>query len=124
MADTSTAPKTAPQYTHYRTVTGAVDTLPETTKAHGMNAAIFERANIQVVPSDGANPTVDVLWWSDEADAFIQEHTNIQKAGIGADTPYEFTIESLGRIFFVAVTSGVAAGQTAKIFVSGYGLDE
>ena len=106
-----------PYYKLYRTVL-ANDSLPKTVKDSFENSAGYRFANIQIVPSGGDNPTVQVLWWSEDGTKFIQEHTPISKAGLGANTSYEFTIECLGRLFFVAVTSGGGVGAT-KIYISG-----
>jgi hypothetical protein len=73
---------------------------------------------VQVVPSGGANPSVAVFWWSEEAEKFVQEHVALAKAGVGVNAPYEFTVESRGRIMFVAVTA-IAAG-TVDVYVSGF----
>jgi hypothetical protein len=110
----------APKYALHREV-AAVDTLPETVKAHGINMSGYEYAHIQVVPIGGANPNVQVQWWYQNAAGvgkFIQEHTAIAKTGAGANTPFEFSVECRGRIMFVAFTA-LAAG-TAKAFVSGF----
>jgi len=118
------SPAIAPDYVLYREVTAAPDSLPETTKGHGMNMGHHRFAHIQVVASGGANPNVAVLWWSEHAGKFVQEHTAIAKAGVGVNTPYEFTVEAAGRILFVAVTGGLSAGgHKAKILVSGYDMD-
>lgn len=121
MASTETTrnPQEAPEYSCHRIVTGAADTLPETTKENGINMRAALRGLIQVVPSGGANPTVAVLWWSEEAGRFVQEHTPITKAGVGVNTPYEFAVDANGRIMFVAVTSGIAGGQTVRVMVAG-----
>lgn len=117
--ETTRNPKQAPEYACHRIVKETGDTLPETIKEHGINMAQHEIGLIQVVPAGGANPNVAVLWWSDEAGAFVQEHTPITKAGVGVNTPYEFHVTAYGRILFVAVTGGVAAGQSVRVMVSG-----
>jgi len=117
------SPEVAPDMKLYRVVTETTDSLPETNQAHGMNMGHYERAIISVFPAGGANPTVQVLWWDSEANAFVQEHTPIQRAGVGVNVPYQFDVLSLGRIMFVAVTAGNAGGHTTKISVAGYNLD-
>jgi hypothetical protein len=125
MASTETTrnPLQSPEYACHRIVKDAADTLPETDKARGINMRAALRALVQVVPAGGANPTVAVLWWSEEAGRFIQEHTPITYAGVGANTPYEFSLDSYGRIMFVAVTAGVAATQSVRVMVSGAELN-
>ena len=108
------SPKRAPEYVLYRDV-NVVDSADSTVKAHGMNMAGFRFANIQVVPDAGQNPTTEVMFWSEEADKFIKEHVALIKTGIGSATPYEFSVDANGRIFWVKQTVG-----TGKIFVSGW----
>lgn len=121
MADISGNPKLAPNYALHRDAVTAADTLPETERSHGINMASHSHAHIQVVPSGGANPSVGVQWWSEVAGAFAQEQVPIVKAGVGADVPYEFTIESRGRIMFVPVTT-IAAGAVS-VYVAGYNVE-
>jgi hypothetical protein len=83
----------------------------------GINTSYHNKANIQVIPSGGANPTVEVMWWSETADSFISEHTALEKAGIGVNTPFEFSVDCLRRTMFVAITA-LTAG-TVDILVSG-----
>lgn len=111
-----TSPTMAPDYALYRE-TSAVDVMANVVKKHGCNASMYENAHIQIVPVAGVNPNVAIWWWSEVADAFIQEHTAITYAGVGAGVPYEFTIQPMGRIFFVQVTATTGALQIA---VSGY----
>lgn len=113
--------KIAPQYAPHRRGVAAVDTPPETEKSHGINGGHYRTAHVQVIPTGGANPTVEVYWWSETAGEFVQEHTPLQFAGVGADTGFEFTIECRGRIFVVLVTT-LAAGSV-DIDVAGYDLD-
>lgn len=121
MADISANPKLAPDYALHRDAVAAADTLPEGERAHGINMASNTHAHIQVVPSGGANPNVGVLWWSEAAGAFVQEQIPILKAGVDADTPYEFTVECRGRIMFVPVTL-IAVGAVS-IYVAGYNVE-
>lgn len=107
--------KKSPSYSLHRETT-AVDSAFDVYD-YGINTSHYEKANIQVVPSGGANPNVEVLWWSDEASKFIQEHTQIAKSGVGANTPFEFTVDCHSRIMFVSITA-IAAGSV-KVFVSG-----
>ncbi len=121
MADISGNPQLAPTYALHRSVVTAADTLPETERAHGINMASHTNAHIQVVPTGGANPDVAVLWWSEAAGRFVQEHTPITRAGVGVDTPYEFDVDSRGRIMFVAITAIVAG--SVDVHVSGYNVE-
>lgn len=125
MADeTKGNPTLAPDYALHRVVKDAADTLPETDRKRGINMASHRRAHVQVIPTGGANPNARVLWWSEAAGKFIDEHTPITKAGTGVDTPYEFTVECRGRIMFVALDGGtIGAGDVIKVMVSGSGVE-
>jgi hypothetical protein len=118
MSSIERSPQRAPTYVKYRAV-AAVETGPFATEKHGINMSGWDKAHIQVVPASGADPTVEVLWWSEGADQFVKEHVALEKAGIGANTPFEFTVDCLGRVMFVAVTT-MASGN-ADIYVAGYG---
>jgi hypothetical protein len=108
--------KRAPNYTQHRKGITTPDAVL-TNVDLGVNTEHFDKAHIQVVPSGGANPTVKVYWWSDAASKFIQEHTEISKAGVGVNTPFEFTVDCLGRKMLVAVT--VIAAGTTDVYVAG-----
>ena len=121
MVDLQRSPKHAPEYAHHRAVRDAVDTLPETDLRHGMNMSGYLYAHVQVLPSSGANPSVEVLVWGQGR--FVQLSPAETRAGVGADTPYELTFPCRSRIIFVAVTGGVSPGQAVDIFVAGSELD-
>lgn len=110
--------KKSPEYVKHRS--GIIDatTTPPTSVDAGINMSYFEKALIQVVPSGGANPTVQVYWWSDAAGKFVQEHTPITKAGVGINTSYEFTVDCHSRIMHVGITLMPAAGSV-DVYVSG-----
>ena len=110
--------KKSPEYVLYRDGLTGVDAAPALAdEANSVNTSHYKYTNIQVIPSGGANPDVEVRWWSEEAGVFIKEHTAITKVGIGANTPFEFTVNSLSRKMMVVVTT-LAAGSV-KILISG-----
>lgn len=112
------SPESAPRYALHRDARTGPDTLADVPKGAGMNMEGYENAHIQVVPSGGANPNVAVYWWSEAATAWVQEHTPITRAGVGVDTPYEFTVQPRGRRMLVAFAA-LAAGQ-ASVYVAGF----
>ncbi len=114
---TKSSPDSAPEYALHRENVSSADTMSAVTKAQGCNASMYFYSHIQVIPDAGVNPNVAVWWWSDEADAFIQEHTPIAKTGVGAGVPYEFTIEPKGRIFFIQIAATTGA---VNVMVSGF----
>jgi len=128
------SPEIAPKYALYREVAATDGAGPFTTKDHGINMGHYRFANIQVVPMDkptveestGAGTTnagAEVYFWNDALGKYVQGNPAITKTGPGAGVAYEFTVECLGRIMFVAVPGAVIAGQGVALFVSGYDLD-
>ncbi len=106
----------SPNYTLYRDGLTAVDSVFNKIDK-GIHTSHYQTALIQVVPAGGADPTVEVRWWSEDASLFVKAHTALTRAGIGADIPYEFEISSQGRIMMVAVN--VLAAGSVKIYVCG-----
>lgn len=116
-----TSPQRAPEYSLYRDGIAAADVMSAVTKKHGLNSSMYENVHIQVIPAAGVDPSVEIWWWSDVADAFIKEHTPLAYAGAGAGIPYEFTVPSKGRILFVQVTATTGA---VKIAASGFNQEQ
>ena len=120
MPDLKASPKQSPFYNQHRELSVANDTLPETEQKHGCNTSGYRFVMIQVVPSGDANPDVEVLWWSESAGRFISQNPALSYSGVGPNEPYEFTIEALGRVLYVAITDGNGVGANlTKVFVSG-----
>lgn len=121
MADTKGSPQLAPGYALYREA-DASDPTTITDRSKGINMGDHRFANIQIVPSGGANPTVEVLWWSEEAGQFISEHTALSFPPKGVNTPWETSVECRGRIMLVKLTT-LSAGLV-KVFVGGSSVDK
>lgn len=110
--------KKSPEYTQHRTNVIAVDATFDN-KKHGVNSSGFRKVNVQVVcRTDTGNPAANVLFWSEEAEEFIQAHTALAFAALGTETPFEFVIEPSGRIFFIALSGTLTGG--VDVFVSGF----
>ena len=107
----------APEYGLHREGISALDASNETNKKAGVNFAGQDQAFFQVIPSGGANPTVEVLVWSEAAGEFIQANAPATFTGLGADRAYEFTVSALGRILWVKVTGGTTGN--VDIYASG-----
>jgi hypothetical protein len=120
--ETTRSPVLAPEYALHRVETAA-DSLPQTSRAAGINMRSYTHAHVQVVPSGGANPLVKIMFWSPEAGKFIDLHTALTFTAGGLNTAWETTVECRGREMFVAVTGGVTSGQV-KIFVAGYSAEQ
>jgi len=109
----------SPDFQLYRTVTDAADSLPETDIDKGLNTADYEDLIIEVVPT-GCDPTIEVLFWSESASAFIKEHTAMSYAGIGSGVAFQVRVNSFGRKLFVAVTGTIGAGDVIVLNVAGW----
>lgn len=110
----------SPEKTLHRSSVTAVDG-EKTDKVGALNSFGHQRAHIQVVPSeDATDVSIEVLWWSDALGKFISEQPPLTKTGADG-VPYEFSVESGGRIMFVAVTS-IATGSVS-VYVGGSGLE-
>lgn len=115
--------KHAPEYVAHREGLTAPDAAPpQTNKTLGMATDGYLAAHIQVLPSGGANPSVQVQVWSEALGQFITPvDTDFAQTGAGADTPYEFTIFCRSRRIWVRATA-LAAGSV-DIYVAGTELD-
>lgn len=125
MYELSRNPMLAPEYALHRVVEDAIEVAPFTNpKEHGINMASHSHAHIQVLPSALADPDVRVLWWSEKAGSFIDEHSVITRVSVSAGTAYEFTVEARGRIMLVVVDGGtMIAADVVEIWVSGYNVE-
>lgn len=113
----------APEYVTHREGVTAPDAAPSllTDQKQGINSAAYLSALVQVIPTGGANPSVQILTWSDAAGKFIVQNPDLVRTGAGADVPYEFQFECRSRRFFVRVTA-IAAGS-CDVYVAGHELD-
>lgn len=111
----------APEYAIHREGVTQVDNLDTVSGAIGVNMSGYEKAHIQVIPKDGANPNCSVNFWSAAVGAsgkFIAPTPALAKTGAGVDVPYEFTVDCQGRKIFVAIT-GISSGSV-DVYVSGF----
>lgn len=115
----SSSPSTAPRFTKHRSIVGAIDTGNITNKKSGMNMSGFDNAIIRVIPDNGANPSIEVLFWSEEAGKFISDSTGLTVAAKGADVSYDFKCEVNDRIIFVYVTGTVTGDDTVEVLIAG-----
>jgi hypothetical protein len=123
----------APDSKLYRTVSDAVDVVTAAADTfladvkNGLNCGHFNKLNIEIIPDPdnaGANPVVQVYFWSETAGRFLEvSPTPLAIAAQGANVPHTFTIDCLGRILAIAVTGGIGAGEKVFIATSGYEID-
>lgn len=114
----------APDMFTYRTATDDVDAGPFESQGEGINCAGHKHLLVNVVPSESADPDVEVLFWSPAASAFISNNPPLAYGGMGAGVPYSFSVQAYGRLAFVAVTAGVVADDSVIIETSSFGLDQ
>ena len=111
----------APDFKKYRTGIAALDSLPEEDREHGLNAGSYKTLNVNVIPTDDAEPTVAVLFWSPEASAFVAAVPALAFVAPAPNVPFSFSFDANGRIVFLAVTAG--ATGNVEIETSGYDMD-
>ena len=119
--ETKRSPTHAPDYALHRYLAEANDPASETVKAHGMNMHGFQNAHIQVVPDTGnPDPSIKVRFWSEAAGKFLDDHSALAFGGKGAGVPYDITVACNGRVMFVTIVAGMAAGKVCRVYVSGF----
>jgi len=111
----------APDSKLYRTAK-ANDAGPFNDKKQGLNCGHYENLHLEILPSGGDNPVIEVLYWSEEAGLFIGENPAAPYAARGANVPWTVAVPVRGRHVMVVVNSGGGVGET-KIATSGYGID-
>lgn len=122
MAETQGNPYAAPRYARHRSGVTAADAATITDRGVGCNCEGYSHVHIQVIPSSGANPTVEILWWSEAAGQFIEDHTLVSKGAKGANTPFELTVECQNRI--MVVRFDVLAAGTCEVMVAGFNANQ
>lgn len=108
-------PYPTPKYEQHRTVVSAVDSAAPTNKNEGVNFAGFDTALIQVVPTGTADPSVEVMIWSEAAQSFISSAPKLEFSGLGADKAYEISVPAHGRILWVGVTALTIGSLTLHV---------
>ena len=96
----------APKFEPHRKGIAALDASNPTKASEGVNFAGFDVGYFQVEPSSSANPTIEILSWSESLSEFISQNPPLTFTGAGADTPYEVSFPANGRILFAKVTAG------------------
>lgn len=106
---TTQSPSKAPLFVDHRKGLTATDTLSGVSQKKGMNFTGHEFAHFTVIPTGGANPDVAVAVWDGERWVGLTE-AEASQSGVGADTPYGFTVRAAGRRLLVYVTA-IAGGE-------------
>jgi hypothetical protein len=88
-----------------------------------MNMAGYDNAIVRVIPDNGADPDIEILFWSEEAEKFIADATGLTATGKGTDIPYDYTCVVNNRIIFVFVTGTVTGDDTVEVLIAGHNQD-
>lgn len=112
----------SPQYQAFRLDVDAVDVSPVTNKRFGLACSGYDIAMFQIIPSGGADPTIEILSWCEAAGRFISVNPVATSVGLGADEPFEVTVSPYGRVLYVSVTA-LAAGSV-DIYSSAYNVGD
>lgn len=120
MADTTQSPvhvKEQVAYALHRAAVASADAAPPVaTKAQGINMNGYEEAIIEVLPVTGAgDPVVNIYWWSEAANAWIQDHTLNTFAAVGAGVPWTAVVAVKHRRMFVALTGTLTGGVNVRV---------
>lgn len=78
----------------------------------GLNFSGYDVALFSVVPSGGANPTIEVMVWDPVSVKWIATNPASTYAGAGADTPYQIAFNAYGRKLYPRVHT-IAAGSVS-----------
>ena len=119
MTTTKSTPGLAPNFVLHREVKEAVDSGDITNVKSGMNMEGFSTCIIDVSPSTLADPSIQILFWSENHSKFVAENSPVSYPGAGAGKGYQQQVDCAGRVMFVFVDSGVTTGDTVKIGVAG-----
>lgn len=129
----NSSPTLAPDWQLYRVVSAQDSVFTE--KKYGINCGHYKKVRFSVVPFDddpvqnpdaapggSANPSIEVMIWSDSAGEFLAFPTPLTKTGAGAGVAYIVDVENAyGSILFVAITA--APGGVVAISAQGYSID-
>jgi hypothetical protein len=109
--------KDAPRYSTHRSGITVIDAAVPTVETAGSNFSGYDTACFQIVASEGANPTIEVMEWSASAEKFISQNPKVTAAGLGVNTSYSISTPAHGRILWVMITTIV--GGTVTIGAAG-----
>lgn len=102
----------APDFKPFSTGLTAAETLTGKPAKAGLNFSGYDVALFSVVPSGGANPTIEIMVWDPTAEAWVSTNPVSTYAGIGADTPYQISFNAYGRVLYPRVHT-IAAGEVS-----------
>jgi hypothetical protein len=76
----------------------------------------YEEAIIEVLPiTSGGNPAVDIYWWSEAFDGWIQDHTAVSFAAAGAGVEWTATVACKHRRMFVRLSGTLTGGVDVRV---------
>jgi hypothetical protein len=109
----------APDLGLHRSKVTAVDASNPTTQASGVNARGFEKAILDIFlePSGATTVTIEILFWSDKAAAFVSASPALTTGAVTVSSQFQFDV--LGRTFFAKLTAGTFGTNGVTLHVSG-----
>lgn len=118
------SPQRSPEFVLHRHAEGiGGEIVAFVTKDRGILMQDYQYALIEVIPIDDANPELTLYFWSEEASAWITNHTAVTFAGKGVNVAWAAVIPVYGQRILIAFTGGPADGST-KVMVSGFHPDQ
>ncbi len=112
--------KETPNYQLVKTVT-ANESTPSSELKKGINLQGYDIGAIQVVPSAGSTPTVELLTWCESIDSFIPVSPAASWTAPSAGQAFEFTFSPYGRSVWLRVTN-VGASQSVEIWAGAHAV--
>lgn len=102
----------APNFKPFSVGVAAAETLTGKAATAGLNFSGYDVALFDIVPSGGANPTIEVMVWSPSAEAWVSTNPASTFVGLGVDIPHQIAFNAYGRILYPRV-SVIGAGSVS-----------
>lgn len=107
-----------PDYQFIKTVEADESTPPSELKK-GINFQGYDFGVIQIIPSGGSTPTVELLSWCPALDTFIPVSPAATWTAPSAGAAFEITFSPYGRSVWPRITS-VGASQTVSVYAAAH----
>jgi len=114
--------KEAPEYQHIKTVVSADESTPPSELKKGVNFKGYDIGIIQIIPSAGSTPTVELLAWCPSQDTFIPVEPAATWTAPAAGEAFEFTFSPYGRSVWLRVTNVGGGSETVEVWASAHAV--